>query len=454
MTVDELRRVTVRMHRSGGSSATDLALPTYLELDEMLPDIVDLVDERPDRPHDDVLGRWRLARLDGSPLDESMTLLENDVQDGDVLLLTTMSHIPEPCWTDPSRRVADVLGPADRDVASAGAMSVVAFLWSAVFGAVLLAWPGQSGHRVLVAAVAAVAAIAAAVLVGRGDGDPLCGAALGAAAAMFAAVAGFVAVPGGPAEPNFFLAATVCAAVAIVLPNATPHARSLFVAIAAGSTMVAIATSVMTIWQGPTRTLGAVLATASLVMTNVAPRLSILLTGLTPRMPNTADDRNAPDTVDDEIDTAMAERGHRTLTGLLAGFSLSAAAGVALVAADTGVSAIAFSGAVSIALLMRAGQQRGTPRSAAVLAAGLITCTATFTAAVVAFAGHAAWLCSAAVGLGTAALYATHTNAEARLSPSARRAVDVVDYLALLSVVPLACWVGGVFGFVRELGLG
>jgi hypothetical protein len=39
------------------------------------------------------------------------------------------------------------------------------------------------------------------------------------------------------------------------------------------------------------------------------------------------------------------------------------------------------------------------------------------------------------------------------LSPFARRAIEVVDYLALAAIVPLACWVGGLFGFVRGLSL-
>ena len=36
------------------------------------------------------------------------------------------------------------------------------------------------------------------------------------------------------------------------------------------------------------------------------------------------------------------------------------------------------------------------------------------------------------------------------VSPVVRRAVEVVEYLALAAVVPLACWVVGLYGLVRD----
>ena len=39
------------------------------------------------------------------------------------------------------------------------------------------------------------------------------------------------------------------------------------------------------------------------------------------------------------------------------------------------------------------------------------------------------------------------------MSPIAARAVEVVEYLALAAVLPLACWVGGIYGLARGLSL-
>jgi hypothetical protein len=55
--------------------------------------------------------------------------------------------------------------------------------------------------------------------------------------------------------------------------------------------------------------------------------------------------------------------------------------------------------------------------------------------------------------VGASTLCLTLADVGERLSPFVRRGIEVVDYLALAAVVPLACWVGGLFGFVRGLSL-
>ena len=76
------------------------------------------------------------------------------------------------------------------------------------------------------------------------------------------------------------------------------------------------------------------LAAASLAMINAAAKLSIVLTGLSPRMPSSVDAAADEDPLPAGVGALRVARGHQTLTGLLAGFSLSAALGVALVVAD------------------------------------------------------------------------------------------------------------------------
>jgi hypothetical protein len=55
--------------------------------------------------------------------------------------------------------------------------------------------------------------------------------------------------------------------------------------------------------------------------------------------------------------------------------------------------------------------------------------------------------------VGASTLCLTLADVGEWLSPVVRRGIEVVDYLALAAVVPLACWVGGLFGFVRGLSL-
>ena len=279
---------------------------------------------------------------------------------------------------------------------------------------------------------------------------------LGVTATAFAAVAGFLMVPGGPAPPNLFLAAAICCAVSTVLLRVTSQGTTCFIAIAVFSTTAAIAAAAVALWPAPTATVGAVLAAASSAVLGVAARLSIVLTGLSPTIPSAAE-ASDDGTVPAGVLTARAERGHRTLTALLAGLSASAALGAVLVAAgqrdERALSGVSLTAVVSVVLLLRARQQRGVMRSAAVFGCGMVSASAAFVLTVLSLPRYAHWVCLIAVVLGVGAVCLTVADLGTRLSPVARRSLELLDYVALASVVPLACWVGDVFGIVRGLSL-
>jgi type VII secretion integral membrane protein EccD len=459
MTVVDLCRLTVQAHRLGRTAAVDVALPARLEIGEMLPAVVDLVGERPEVTGRDLAESWTLSRLDGSALDESMTLHENGIRDGDVLLLSTEAPVPVRSFNDLSHYVVDASASVDRDRGWLRRIGALACLWSAGFGAATLAWPGHAtaGSRTVVAAIVAVVATAAAIVVSRVDAQPLPTLTLGITAAAFGAVAGFLVVPGGPAPPNFFLGAAICSAVSTVLLHVTSRGTTLFITIATVSTVAAFVTAIVALWPAPTRAVGALLAAASLAMLSAAAKLAVHLTGLSPRMPNTTDASSDDETIPVAVGALRAQRAHHTLTGLLAGFSLSAASGAVLVAVDQlGQNAwkgVAFTGVVSVVLILRASQQPGAVRSTAILMAGLISTTAAFTLTTSSAPKHAAEICLVAVAFGAGALSLTRTDFGSRLSPFARRGIEVVDYVAIAAMVPLACWVGGAFDFVRGLSV-
>lgn len=447
------------MHTSrlGVPAAVDLCLPTRIGLGQILPDIVDLVGE-PDAVGGDFSMRWTLSRLDGSTLDESMTLRENGVHDGDILLLASGASVHEPNADDLCQYVVEASSSTAQDSDWPNRIGALACLWSVAVGATALVWADHSAPspRAVVAAIMAAAAIAAAIVLSRVDGDSLPTLTLGATAAVFGAVTGFLVVPGGPAPANFFLAAAICSAVSTVLLHVTSRGTTSFVALAAFSAMAAIIAATAAMWPVPRAAGGALLATASLAMVGAAAKLSILLAGLSPRIPSAAD--SAPDEEKPAaIGTDRAYRGHLTLTGLMAGFSLAAASGVVIVATDPGgdnaLGGAAFGGVVSAVLLFRATQQQGAARSTAVFVAGLISTTAAFTLVALSAPQHAAWVCPVSVALGAGALGLTCSDLGTRVSPFARRALEIGDYLSVAAVVPLACWVGGVFGFVRGLSL-
>ena len=79
-------RVCVQADRDGDPVAVDVALPSGASVADLLPALVELVDER--IAPDGAARRWRLNRLAGGSLEESLSLTDNGVQDGEFLILT------------------------------------------------------------------------------------------------------------------------------------------------------------------------------------------------------------------------------------------------------------------------------------------------------------------------------------------------------------------------------
>ncbi len=446
MTVSNLCRLTVQTYHDDRPVAVDLALPTGLELCELIPSVVDVIGDGPGADNGFAGERWTLTRLNGSVLNESMTLHENGVRNGDILLLCTAPPHSETLVADLCHSVVDASPSAGRNPGMASRLSAIASLCTAGCGAVALACGSSPAvSRAVVAAMVAVAAIAGSIGASRLESEPLPSVVLGVIAAAFAAVAGFLVVPGGPAPPNLFLAAAICAAASMVLLYVNPCGATCFIAVAAFAGTTAIAAGLVAIWPAPAATVGAILAAISLALSGLAARLSIAVTGLSPTMPSAAGD------------AVRARRGHQTYTGLLAGFSASAASGVVLMAADQSdestLSGVVFTSVVSAVLLLQARRQRGLLRCAVVFGSGMVSASATFALTVLFLPRHAHWLCLIAVVLGVGAMRLSIGDVTTRFSPVVRRGVDVLDYVAVASVIPLTCWVADVFGIVRGLSL-
>ncbi len=148
---------------------------------------------------------------------------------------------------------------------------------------------------------------------------------------------------------------------------------------------------------------------------------------------------------------------HRILTGLVVGWSSSVALGVAAVAAaavqaavSTTVAAL-FAADVGLLLLLRQRTHIDVRRRIALGAAGIAALIAAHTIATIAAPEHAYVICAAAVIAGVSSL---HWAASAVTpNPAVRQGIQVLEYMALAAVVPLAAWVTGVYGLVRDLSV-
>lgn len=429
------------MHTVNGrqSGTTDLALPSAVTIAELLPSIIETVGASgPDAPI-----RWRLSRVAGAVLDQSMSLSDVGVRDGEVLLLSRHEP-PPPAFRsqDLPTVVADAAagGPPSRLITSA------ATAWTVAAGAVALILAGVSAPTATylgTVGALATAAAAAAVVADRTGPDPWWCRSLQHVALLLAAVLGYRIVPGGPAPANFLLAASSVTAMSILLLRLSVRSSVWLTAVAVAGSLVAAALGAGVVWAAPTAVIGTILTVLGLVTLSSAARLSVLMAGLvvagqTPDVEGDADRR--------------AARGRWLLTALVTGASGAALAGVLLVTiggarvgAPWPVDA-GFCGVVGLALLLRSRSHADGWCRTALTACGMGCLTAAFVGVSVAMTGQAFWIAVSTIVAGSVALSPA---ARSAAGPVAARAVDALEYTALTAVVPLACWIAGVFAAVR-----
>jgi type VII secretion integral membrane protein EccD len=430
-------RVTVQT----GDVAVDLTLPAGIAVGVLIPSIVDIVNASGDAGL--ATGDWQLSRPGGPSLDESTTLTDNGIRDGDLLVLSTIdTPPPTPIVDDPFHAVVSAAA-AGHDHRSARAVATGVFVWVAATSAATLLWSGvrtePTAQIVTSAAVACAAAVAA--VVGRRTADALSCVTLGVAAIAFTAAVGFLVVPGGPGAPNLCLAAAAGGAAAVLLLRVIGCGTVCFIAVAAFAAMATTTAAAATV-SSSVQTVGAGLAAASVGLLSLAARAAIAAARLSPA---------GLDDEQPELYEARADNGHNMLTGLVIGIAGAATLGAVLVASNTDDvrSGVAFITVVGVALLLRARSHVDMGRIAALVAFGTVTVTAAFALFATSAPQHAGWVGAVAATAAVTALPSFRT----QFSPLAGRGMDWLEYVALAAIVPLACWVGDLYGIVRGLGL-
>lgn len=442
---DSLCRLSVKAGDGSEKGSVDLALPGDVQVVLLMPSIVDIVIAEVATQS----RRWRLSRIGGCPVDESMTLLENDVRDGELLLLA-VTDPPGPQWSadDPFQSAATFTDPTHEPTARSAAAACV---YSAGCGAAALVGPQLADHHdhAVVAVAIAVSAMVAAVVMRRAQADAAACVALSVVAVVFSAAAGFLAVPDGPLDGNVLLAAACVLAAAVLLLRLTGCGTVPLTAIATLAALLAAAAGGR-IWMSTTAA-GAAISVLSVAGLGISAKLSISIAGLAPAMRRSDE---ASSTVN--VSGAATASAHHYLTGIVIGLSCAAPLGTALVAwgglqnGRRWPVLAAFAAAVGLVLLMRTATHADRRRRFALGAGGTASMTVALAVLVTASPGHAVWASVAATAAGVSALARLF---DVTISPVARRAAEMVEYAALAAVVPLACWAGDLYALVRGMSL-
>jgi type VII secretion integral membrane protein EccD len=331
-------------------------------------------------------------------------------------------------------------------------------------------WTGAA----LAAGLLAVLLLAAGAATSRAAGDAGAGAVLGYTALPFAFAAGVLAPlrahplshVSAVAVLAGFVLLTVAALIAAIV---VARGLAVFAGVAVAGGFGAVAAALAWLWPGLTAAGAAGLVVApALALTPLIPAVAFRLARLPlPPVPATADDlRDDPpsgsgryrDGDTQPIDLPVRARSaDQVVTGMVSGLGLLSGGAAVVLGLSHGGLAPVLTAALACALLLRARVFRGRAQRLWLMIPGysaLIWLAVTLAGASSAGAARPAaapvllaLVAAAALVAGTGVWLPGH-----RPSPFWSRAADVTDTLLIISLVPLALGVAGIFGLLHGLG--
>ena len=477
-------RVTVISPRK----RVDLALPAHVPFAELFPGIA-LYAGLDRAAAADAPEGWALQRLGQPPFEPPSTPAQAGVADGELLYLRPWNRSLPPAVSDD---IADEIAgvhdgpgrwspPDSRRVALGVAAAALAA------GVVILLRSGPPWTTpALAAGLLAALLLVAGAAVSRAGGDAGAGAVLGCAALPFAFTAGLLAplraLPLTHASPVDLLAGFVLlAAAALVAASAIARGLAVFFGVAVAATFGSAGAALAWLWPSLSAAGAAgLVVTPALALTPLIPAVAFRLARLplpavpaspadlrddafmdgTRPMPTQPDGARRNTTSWDGFsqDSSGADvRGRaaaadRIVTGAVSSLGLLGGGAAIVLGLSRGGVAPVLAAALTCALLLRSRVFRGRAQRLWLLIpgyAGLIWLAVAVAGTSLRTVGPVllALVVAAAIGVGAALERPGH-----RPSPFWSRAADIADTVLIISLVPLALAVAGVFGVLHGLG--
>ena len=467
----DLARVTILAKHT----QVDMAIPVDVPVALVIPSVVDMVAQHSRQNDFDNSGEqfqpaeWVLARVGRPPFSNSLSLGEQGVRDGELLMLESADHVaPAPLFDDIMYNVA--IADADHFRAWSPTVaritgSVIAVLAMLAGCAGLLTAPDALPGYVTgaVAAFITILLVVAATVMSRMYGDRSTALVLGGCALPAAFAAGMLLVPDQYSWANILLGAVFVGATSILTWRVSGVGLALFIGASTLSAFAVPAALVGLLTSQPTKAIGAVVAAVALGALSLAPRLSMFLSKLPlPPVPSPGtpidpteddpDDQRALPTM--AVLRAKSERARLYLGGLVTATTLITIIG-ALAATDPtsgspywpGVALAMVSAAV---LLFRSRTYAGAEQAVVLLTGGAVILLAIMIAAALTVEQPLAVFGAAMVMLiGALILGLIVPNQSA--TPPMRRAVELLEYAFVAAVAPLVFWVAELYSLIRSL---
>lgn len=424
----------------------DVALPEHVPVAELLPEL--LGHAGAGLPDDgERHGGWCLRRTDGAALAAEQGLSQQGVRDGDVLhLVPARQDWPELEYDDVVEAIA--AGAARRGAAwSPRATRATALVVAGLVAAAALLAVVRAGAGPAALAVAALFTLCAA-LASRGYGDSVAGACLGGYALPFAFAGGALLAGTGFAAPGV-LAGSAAALLAAALCAAGVAAHPPVPAAGVTVGLFGALTALLGYRLSPAGS-AAILVAALICGVSAVPLVAIRL-GKVP-VARIAGSDEPPEPLDRVF--AAAARTDDLLAGLLLGHAALTVAGGAVLVLTGGLSGRILAGLAAVAMLLRARLFVPVRHRLPLLGAGL-TGLATLLVAIIMDASRPRLptLAALAVAAALAVVAAGVTWSRRPPSPYLGRAADLLEVVIVVSVIPVACAVVGLYSKMLDIRL-
>ncbi|MFX0594077.1 type VII secretion integral membrane protein EccD [Melissospora conviva] len=454
-----LSRVTIVAPRT----RMDLALPSDVPLADLLPTLLRHAGEEmadAGTSH----GGWSLSRLGGKPLDGGRTAAQHNIRDGELLYFTPRnSDSLEIVFDD----VVDAVATATNQRAGGwqtGTTRGFALIFAATVllgGAVALLFTGAPHLPSAIAAlVIAVGSMVAGAVLSRAAGDSQAGALLATIGIGYATVGGLLLLAGDRAlgelgAPHLLVAATAAVVFSALATLAVADRTQFFLSALVLGVLLGLAAVVCLVFDAPAAVGAAVIATVAFAMIPSMPMLSYRLARLpTPSIPTGPEDLKADlETVDGPRVLALGEQANQYFVALLWTVSLVALGTEITLARDGRLPAVLLCAVLALLLMLRARPLIARAQRAPVLLAGtaglILAGGAVFTAG--SLPVRLAGIVGVALLAAAISLVYGLSVAGKRISPIWGRLLDIVEILLIVAVVPLAAWVGGLYGWILNV---
>ncbi|MGW4633760.1 type VII secretion integral membrane protein EccD [Nocardia sp. NPDC004415] len=477
----ELCRVSV----IGGDTQLDIGLPATVPIAGFIGDLVALIRSRnprlPDGDEDSAPVRaqhWTLARLGQDPLAPSRTLTEAEVYDGELLVLSPVTRKESPALFD------DVIDAVSRLTAgefrgwsgSAARWTGLVLATVAILAALVLLGVSRSSSDPLVPAFAllgtGIAAMAAAGIAARKFTDPVTAHWLSLDALLLLFGGGALIVPGPLGAGQVLLGSVVLLVAGVLGYRITGVGAGLFAAAITLSVFGAVTGLIYLLWHPGLAKLFAGVLVAAVILLSSVPRLAAVAARLPiPPVPTAG---GAIDPADHEqrptiegigaigaialpSAAGLGERArvaNQIQTGLVIACALAALVGAVGAADPLGTF---HSGGVALAVVAASVLcLRGRSYADLVQAATLITAGALIVLALLTGLGlghdslHFAAVALLLATAGAVIVFGV-IGPHVEVTPVTRRMIEIVEYLLIITMIPLALWVMDVYSTARNI---